>query len=185
MKFAEPPDRRSKTFKWIADAFAVALVAFVVWRMLVAPRFLAPPGRAMPALELSALDGSSYRLNAVPGRTTFLDFWASWCEPCRLSLPLVERYARAHPEVTVLAIDAGEPRPLVQAYARDHGLGDVAIDGRGSATAAFGVSAFPTLVVVDRNGFVRAKWSGFNPAISLAMANAERELALGSKASGR
>jgi thiol-disulfide isomerase/thioredoxin len=180
----KPTYARGRVLRRLGDLFAFALVVLALWRVLIAPRFLAPPGQPMPATTLTSPDGQSYRLAGPPHRTLFVDFWASWCEPCRLSLPLVERYARAHPEVAVLAVDVGEPGSVASGYARAHDLAHVLLDSRGATATAFGVVAYPTMVVIDPRGFVRAKWSGFNPAIGLAMANAERELARASAATG-
>jgi len=51
-----------------------------------------------------------------------------------------------------------------------------ALDPSGSARPLFAVEGFPTIVVIDRNGFIRAKWEGLNPAIGLAMSNADGRL---------
>ena len=102
----------------------------------------------------------------------FLDFYASWCEPCKLELPLVEAWSREHPAATVVPIDVGEEQPIAAAFARRYHLQNVALDPESNARPLFAVEAFPTVVVIDRSGFIRAKWEGLNPAIALAMNNA-------------
>lgn len=170
------PTGASRLASRALDVAALLLIGFVVWRLLIAPRALAPASARAPRLSLAALEGGTYRLGAPNGRVVFLDFWASWCEPCRLSLPLVEAFARAHPEVDVLAVDEGEPRDVAARYARENGLARVVLDPDGRAASSLGVSVYPTMVTIDRAGFVRAKWSGFNPAIGVAMQHARDAL---------
>jgi thiol-disulfide isomerase/thioredoxin len=170
------PTRASRLASRALDVAAVLLVGFVVWRFLIAPRALAPASALAPKISLASLGGGTYRLGEPNGRVVFLDFWASWCEPCRLSMPLVEAFARAHPDVDVLAVDEGEPRDVAARYAREHGVERVILDAGGRAAASLGVSAYPTVVTIDRAGFVRAKWAGFNPAIGVAMQHARDSL---------
>lgn len=159
------------------DALAVAVILFVAWKWLVAPRSL-KGADAFPApfVRYPLLDGGTYALASHRGRVVFLDFWASWCEPCKLSLPLVERYARKHPEVDVVPVDVGEPRAVVAQYAAAHRLHRVALDPTGTSTGYFQLDGYPTIVVIDPQGRIRATWQGLNPAVALNMANAEKSL---------
>jgi peptide/nickel transport system substrate-binding protein len=157
----------------ILDGLAILVIAFAVFKFVIAPRLLAGSNAVRaPQVHLSALTGPEFSLEAHRGRLVFLDFWASWCEPCKLSLPLVEHYAKTHPDVDVIAIDVGEPPPVARGFAVAHDMRNVAFDPDQIAGHAFGVDNFPTLVVVDPDGFERAKWIGFNPAIESAMENA-------------
>jgi thiol-disulfide isomerase/thioredoxin len=160
------------------DALALAVITFVVWKIFLAPRALSPQ-HAYPAPHVSyaLLGGGTFNLQHERGKLVFLDFFASWCEPCRLELPLVERYARSHPEVEVVPVDVGEPRSVARSFAgRMHLESNVALDPHALSEGFFEVRGFPTVVVVDPEGRVRATWAGFNPAIGLAMGNAEKHL---------
>lgn len=163
----------------IWDILAVIVIAFVVWKLLIAPRSL-NQSAALPAphLVLAGLNGQSFKLADHRGRVVFLDFYASWCEPCKLSLPLVERFARSHPEADVIPIDVGEPQPIALAFARQYKLHGVALDPNRLASNWFNVEGFPTMVVIDLKGNIRATWVGLNPAIQLNMANAVSQLGL-------
>ncbi|MDQ2865475.1 MAG: TlpA family protein disulfide reductase [Candidatus Eremiobacteraeota bacterium] len=129
-----------------------------------------------PVVAYQRLDGGTFRLQQARGHVVFLDFFASWCEPCRLEMPLVESFARTHPEVEVVPIDVGEPRAVAAAFARRYHLNNVALDPTTSAQGLFQIQGFPTVVVIDPKSRIRANWSGFNPAIQMAMSNAERSL---------
>jgi thiol-disulfide isomerase/thioredoxin len=151
----------------------LCVVAFAIWKIFIAPRAFEPPrAHPAPAVVYQRLDGGAFRLAGARGRIVFLDFYATWCEPCKLSLPLVEGWSQAHPEALVVPVDVGEPRATAQIFARRYRLRNVALDSQSSASPLFGVRGFPTVVVVDQAGYVRAKWEGLNPAITLAMSHA-------------
>ncbi len=155
------------------DGLAAVVIGFAIWKMFIAPRaFDSLNAHRAPAAIYQRLDGGTFRVARHRGSVLFLDFYASWCEPCKLSLPLVERWSRAHPAALVVPIDVGESRSAVAAFAARYNLRDVALDPKSSASALFGVDGLPTIVVIDPTGFVRAKWEGLNPAIALAMSNA-------------
>ncbi len=156
---------------------AIGIIAFVAWKVFVAPRALdVRSATPAPPVQYRLLDGGRYVLADRRGRVVFLDFWASWCDPCKAELPLVEQFARAHPAVDVVAVDVGEPRGVVAAYAAHHRLQEVALDPSASSQGYFQLQGFPTIVVIDPQSRVRAKWSGFNPAIESAMSHAAKVL---------
>jgi thiol-disulfide isomerase/thioredoxin len=162
----------------IWDVLAVLIVAFAIWKIFVAPREFASAQRARPAphATFARLDGGTFRVADLRGRVLFLDFYASWCEPCKIELPLVEAWARRHPEAAVVPVDVAEPRVIAAAFARRYRLRDVAIDPRGDAQGIFQLGGFPTIVVIDPAGRIRAKWEGLNPAIGIALGNAQSTL---------
>jgi thiol-disulfide isomerase/thioredoxin len=148
-----------------------------LWKIFVAPRALSAPGvYPAPHAAYPLLDGGTFRVADQRGRVVFLDFYASWCEPCKIELPLVERWRRAHPNATVVPVDVGEPRSVAADFARRYSLGDVALDSQVNARPLFGVQGFPTIVVIDATGHIRAKWEGLNPAIGLALSHASATL---------
>ncbi len=169
--------RRWFTLSRVFDIVAVLVVLFVAYRLLIAPRFLST-AHAYPAPHVTyqTLSGKPFVLTQHRGRVVFLDFWASWCEPCKISLPLVEKYARSHPEVDVVPVDVGEPRAVVQAYAYGHHLQHVAMDPKSLSQGFFQIQGFPTMVVIDPQGRIRATWPGLNPAIQLNMEHARKTL---------
>lgn len=171
---AEAPKRRRLNAGRILDVLAVAVIAFVAWKLFIAPRALTRDASAYPAPRVAyeRLNGGTFRIADERGKVLFLDFFASWCEPCRLEMPLVQSFARRHPEIRVVAIDVGEPRAVAAAFAKRYHLSDVALDPTTSAQGFFQIQGFPTVVVIDPQSRIRASWSGFNPAIGMAMNNA-------------
>jgi cytochrome c biogenesis protein CcmG/thiol:disulfide interchange protein DsbE len=125
-----------------------------------------------PAVSLATLDGGRFDLDRRRGRLVFLDFGASWCDPCRASLPLIEHFKRTHPRVDVVFVDVGEPDAAVRALAERFKLKDVALDPDETVSHAFGVTGFPTMFAVDAVGRVRGIWQGFDPDIERRMSEA-------------
>lgn len=125
--------------------------------------------RIAPDFELTLLDGSRFRLADHVGRKVIvLNFFATWCGPCRAEMPELERYARSHAEdVLLLAIDAEEKHTVVEAFVAELRLTiPVGIDGTGDIGKAYGVSAYPTTVVIGADGRVKLYTAG-------AIANAD------------
>jgi peptide/nickel transport system substrate-binding protein len=163
---------------WVArglDALAVLIILVAIYQLFVAPRLAMNRREPAPPIRLATLDGGWFAVGGHRSRVLFLDFWASWCEPCKLSIPLIQRYAASHPEVDVVSIDVGEPPAAVRAYVDRHPMHAVALDPDLVAAHAFGVDNFPTLVAIDLAGNVRAKWVGYDPAIGLVMDDAARQ----------
>lgn len=149
----------------------------MLWKIFVAPRaFSAAGAHPAPHAVYDRLDGGTFRIADQHGHVVFLDFYASWCEPCKIELPLVQRWRTSHPDAVVVPIDVGETRSVAAEFAKRYALRDVALDPKISSRPLFGVEGFPTIVVIDARGDVRAKWEGLNPAIGLALSHAEATL---------
>lgn len=155
------------------DLLALVIVLAIAWKIFLAPRALSP-ATAYPAPHAvyDRLDGGTFAVTSARGHVLFLDFYASWCEPCREELPAVEAYARAHPDVDVVPVDVGEPRAVAVAFARELQLRNVAIDPQALSRGFFSIAGFPTIVTIDPQGRVRATWAGYDAAIGGAMAHA-------------
>ena len=143
------------TARWTATllALAVALYLFGLWR---APEL---PDRA-PDFALPAIDGSAVRLSDLRGRTVVLNFWAPWCAPCRLEIPAFSRFARRHPEVTVLGIAAPGEEAEIRSAATELEVAYPVLLADDRTLAAYGVTTFPTTVVVDPDGRVVTSHTG-------------------------
>jgi thiol-disulfide isomerase/thioredoxin len=150
------------------DVVAVLVLLAAVARFVVIPQ-LHNKSVPAPAVSLAALDGDRFVLEHERGRMVFLDFWATWCEPCRDAIPLVQDFRRTHPDVVVESIDVGESAGVARPFARRFAMRDVALDPDQTVAHAFGVDGFPTLVAIDPSGHIRGRWIGFEPAIERAM----------------
>ncbi|MGA3037542.1 MAG: TlpA disulfide reductase family protein [Vulcanimicrobiaceae bacterium] len=166
----------NRRFARIADIAAITLIALAAWKFLIAPRFFGPSFVPVPAppITLPLEGGGAFNLAKARGQVVFLDFWASWCEPCKMSIPLIEEYKTTHPQALVYSVDAGEAESIAARYARSAKMQRVAFDPNMKAADSFGVDVFPTMIVIGRDGKQHAKWIGFNPLI-------ERDMALAAK----
>jgi len=138
--------------------------------LLLAPLAPAKPvatraPRPAPAFQLAGRTGS-VALDSLRGRVVYLDFWASWCEPCRRSFPWMEtmhqRYAARG--LTVVAIDLDKDRDAADEFlARYPASFPVAFDPAGKTAEAYGVSAMPTSYLIGRDGAILSTHAGFVP----------------------
>lgn len=115
---------------------------------------------AAPALALPMLTGGGARsLEAWRGHVVVVNFWASWCDPCREEAPLLERWQRrlARQGATVLGVDALDVRADALAFIRRYRLTYPMLRDRdGGAARGYGTRGYPETFVVDRRGRVAA-----------------------------
>lgn len=110
-----------------------------------------------PPWQLLTTSRQVLTLRDFQGKPTLLNFWATWCTPCKQEIPLLERYATAHRQVAVVGIDELEQGAIVMPFLRQLGVTyPVVLDGDGSVGRAYGVAGLPTTVVISSTGIVRA-----------------------------
>jgi thiol-disulfide isomerase/thioredoxin len=114
-----------------------------------------PAGRATPPLGLPVWNGASWALEAARGQVVLLNFWASWCEPCRSELPSLELLAERHAsdKLQVVAVNFRETDAAIRRFLAQAPLSvPILRDSDGGAAHAYQVRIFPTTVVFGRNG---------------------------------
>jgi cytochrome c biogenesis protein CcmG, thiol:disulfide interchange protein DsbE len=120
------------------------------------PVLLAGDGIGPPGREISLSD--------LRGRTVVLNFWASWCEPCKTEAPVLEEVAeryRPATDVVVLGVDVQDLRENAMEFIRDNALTYPSLrDGEDKARSAFQVPALPETFVIDPQGRIALKISG-------------------------
>ena len=117
-----------------------------------------PRSKRTPALQLTMLDGTTWSLDQQRGQVLLLNFWASWCEPCRDEMPALAQLAERERAngLRILAVDYREPADTVRRVLSATPLSlDVALDTDGTAAKSFDVHAFPSTVAIGRDGRVR------------------------------
>ncbi len=144
------PDRGASSGE-SGDATSVNLTG----RSGVTPR----PGEMAPAFTLDRLGGGTTGLAQLKGHPVLVNFWASWCPPCRGEMPDLETIAREYHDsgLVVLALNLQEDPATVQRYADALGLSvtTVALDRGGTVANRYNLTALPSSYFVDREGIVR------------------------------
>jgi thiol-disulfide isomerase/thioredoxin len=163
-----------RSLVWLALAAAVALTVLATyaeqllstnWSGLVANpeattvRLGAPAALfALPSVPAPGLT----RLADFAGRPVLLNFWATWCGPCRTEMPEFERFQQqAGSSATVVGVDLQEDAATVETFLRQYGITyRIALDEDGRVAARYGVTGLPTSVFVDRSGVARDRVVG-------------------------
>ena len=120
-------------------------------------------GQPAPGFELPSLSGNKISLADFQGDVVVLNFWATWCPPCRAEMPgIQEVYAQYQSQgLTVLAINAHEVKSLVDEFAFANGLTfPVLLDAQSIAMNRYQATGLPTTVVIDRDGMITHMQSG-------------------------
>lgn len=114
---------------------------------------------------LSGPSGESIALSTLKGKVLIMDFWATWCGPCRVQHPLYEKVKerfRANPNVVFLAVNADEERSVVKPFLTEQGWTHPVYFDDGLSNL-LQVSSLPTTVIFNRKGEVTSRMNGFVP----------------------
>lgn len=150
------------------SALTKIVFSVVLSELLCTSQLLAiEPGAIAPGFSLSSFKGGSLSLDALRGKVIYLDFWASWCAPCRISLPCMDALQKkfADSGLVVLAVNedsksADASKVLDQLHPAFTGL----VDDGGKVAALYNPATMPSSFLIDRKGVVRLVHPGFKEA---------------------
>jgi peroxiredoxin len=135
-----------------------------VWQVYLRLPHAALPqvGSKAPDFELMDLSGEQVRLSDQRGRPVLINFWATWCAPCVLEMPNIQKYYERYPgEFVVLAINAGESPEVVKRFVADMGLTfDILLDPGGKIQELYRLQGYPTSFFLDAEGRIQAQHIG-------------------------
>jgi thiol-disulfide isomerase/thioredoxin/outer membrane lipoprotein-sorting protein len=126
-------------------------------------------GKEAPLFRGVSLDGKTYNLAELKGKPVLLDFWATWCGPCIRSMPTLEKIHADYRDqgLVVLGIDVGEKRETVEKFLQTKPIPYPVIMGdEAGIPAAYGITVYPTFVMIGPDGKVAATQFGLSDALT-------------------
>jgi peroxiredoxin len=147
---------------------AVLLLAGVAWIWInrlpsdsVTAAGSLPPapavGHPAPDFALTTVTGETFKLSDLRGTPVVLNFWATWCPPCRSEMPELQAASqRMAGQVAIVGVDQAETPAQVQAFAQGAGITyPIPLDERADASRLYAVRSLPTTFFIDRTGVIR------------------------------
>lgn len=148
----------------------------------------APPpplavGTRAPAFSTTTLGGKPLTLRSLRGHVVLLDYWATWCGPCRMATPTMQalnrQYARRGLRVVGMSVDQPDSLAQVKPFVRAMGMTytvTASPQANGRAQAAYNARAIPAQYLIDKKGIVRWSQEGFSPGEGPQLAAKIRKL---------
>lgn len=164
--------KQSRTYLWIGAGLALIAATYFLLGKNETPRTTATTSYALPPGELSGVaagftlsdvNGRQVSLSDFKGQVVILDFWATWCPPCKREIPdfvkLQSEYGSKGVQIVGIALDQPEK---VKAFARDNGMNYPVLMGTDEVSAHYGgVESIPTTFIIDKTGRIVTKYEGF------------------------
>ena len=142
-----------------AQALAVALVAgllaLLIWKVAQGSQNEAKIGKSAPDFTLGRLDrAGSLQLSSLRGKVVVLNFWASWCQPCKLEAPDLAASAKKWSgRVVVLGVDVNDPKGDARGFMRKYGITyPIVHDNKNVTSPKYGLTGLPETFFLDRRG---------------------------------
>ena len=147
----------------------VLFAIFQAWNKEEAPESVAASkissgiesGQLAPAFTLKNLAGMEVNLEDFKGKKVMLNFWATWCPPCKAEMPAMEQFYKQYSdELEILAVNL-DPQNNVAGFVKDYGLSfPVLLDQNGATQHTYSILSIPTTFIIDEEGIIRKKHIG-------------------------
>ena len=149
----------------VSSAAVVVLVAALVANKMASARESEAEKIMAPDWQLNTLDGKRVKLSDFKGKVVILNFWATWCAPCRVEIPgfvmLQKKYGDKGLAVIGVSVDEQGPE-VVKKFVKRFGMNYPVVMGNEKIAEAYGgIVAIPTTFVIDREGRIAGKHLGY------------------------
>ncbi len=127
-------------------------------------------GSPAPDFSLPSLNGQDINLEELRGKPVLINFWAIWCDPCLVEMPLLEETSQKYSAngLVIIGINQGDSFADVKDFAQEEDLSfPILVDQNESLGRLYSLSGYPTSVFVDRDGIIRALYLGEIPRAQL------------------
>jgi thiol-disulfide isomerase/thioredoxin len=153
---------------WVVGALALFAVSASAANAASAPY-------PAPTLEFATLDGHLIHAKDLAGKVVLLDFWATWCAPCRAALPELEAIAKRYDpaKFTMISVSADFTQPTLRLFLEQHPSPATQVwDGDGHLRKLYGVQGFPTYLVIDARAQVVHQQLDWGPTSAATLSKA-------------
>ncbi len=162
-----------------------------VFKLLIATALLltisVPPSHASsqqisgkaPNFTLKSRSGKNIKLSELRGQVVMINFWASWCAPCRQEMPLLEKIYKKYKRLgfTLLGVNVEQNTRAAKNWLKNVNVSfPVLFDSSNKTSKLYKVSAMPTTVIIDRNGNMRYLHKGYKPGYEQSYKKQVRKL---------
>ena len=159
--------------------FARTLIPTLLFALIAGTSNATGPAPAAPDFSLPARNGGEVRLSELRGQVVMINFWATWCGPCRQEMPLLQQiHAKYEPlGFTMLGVNVEPDSVAAQNWLKGMPVTfPILFDRKSEVSSSFGVEAMPSSVLIDREGRVRHVHRGYKPGDEAVYADLVRGL---------
>ena len=150
----------------LSSRLATAVLLLLVGLAVASQTAVGAPPRAASDFTITGADGKPLKMSAFQGEVVLLNFWASWCGPCRQEMPILDRIHQRYKPLgfTVVGVNVDEERgPAAHMLQETPVSFPIGFDPRGIVSTVYGVDSMPSTVIIDRRGMVRYTHRGYQP----------------------
>jgi peroxiredoxin len=158
---------------------ARTLIPTLLFALIAGTSNATGPAPVAPDFSLPARDGGEVRLSELKGQVVMINFWATWCGPCRQEMPLLQQiHAKYEPlGFTMLGVNVEPDSAAAQSWLKGMPVSfTILFDRQSAVSSSFGVEAMPSSVLIDREGRVRHVHRGYKPGDEAVYADLVRSL---------